>query len=76
VYNQELTEIDNRRWQPGVVCRERAVLNLTDLPAGQWQVKVKMVERLPDREQPILLAVKREHIDNDGYATVASIDML
>ena len=76
VYDQDLPDIDNRRWQPGVVSREHAKVNLPDLPAGEWKVKVKMVEDLGDGERPIKLAIKEERIDDGGHVELASIEIV
>ena len=76
VYDQNLPDIDNRRWQPGVVSRERVKANLPDLPAGEWKVKVKMYEDLGDGERLIKLAIKEERVDDDGHVELASIEIV
>ena len=76
VYDQDLPDVDNRRWQPGVVSREHVKANLPDLPAGEWKVKVKMYEDLGDGERPIKLAVKEERVDDGGHVELASIEIV
>jgi hypothetical protein len=67
VYDLELLEIDNRRWVPGELCRERVKVALPEMPAGAYKVKIRMYEPSGAEETVIHLAVREECLDADGY---------
>ncbi|MFZ4397194.1 MAG: DUF4832 domain-containing protein [Kiritimatiellia bacterium] len=74
-WEQELADIDNRRWQPGETVRERVKVDLPKLPAGVYRVSLAMYEACGSARTPIRLAVKDSCVDAQGFARLTKIEV-
>ncbi len=61
VLNQESP--DNRKWEGGTAYKEKIKLDFTSVPAGKYDIKIGLFER----DKPILLALKSETKDRNGF---------
>lgn len=72
-YEQELPEIDNRRWMPGEMHKERVTVDLPEVPHGTYRVKIRMSETCGASETIIHLAVQDRCVDAAGYVDLAPL---
>lgn len=66
-YEQNLDDVDNRRWMPGEISEERICVDLQGLPLGIYELKVLLYEENDSRCTAIKLGVKDQYIDEAEY---------
>jgi hypothetical protein len=70
-YIQSVSDVDNRRWMPGQIAKERFKVNLHGIPAGEYDVFAGLFEN----GRPIQFAMQPELI-LDGYCRLGKVSVI
>jgi hypothetical protein len=72
IYEEKLSNIDNRTWMPGVKSIEKLSIPVdANVTSDSYDLKVKLYDPITSRN--VKIAVDKKYLDADGYYTLATM---